>query len=523
MQSVKTARGKTAIRSKPRDIKPWLRVLILWRYPGGVWTDRVQRVRELGRWGSDLRQPEHQSADVERIGQALEPVRSFQYPDVRSAGLHDVVGHRALAQLDPNSTDMLDASLNPYIFHIASLLVHWVTACVVMEILLRIGFGKWPAAMGAILFAIHPLQTEAVAWATAMKDLLSGMFVMLAIWRYLAAMEFTGKRRWIHYGIATFFFLCALLSKPSTVITPLILVVLDLVVFQRAWRGVLGRLWPWFLMALVATLLAESIQSTRPLTYTPILYRPLIAADALAFYLSKLVLPMGLTWDYGRTPVAVLHDARLHHPLYWTWIFPAALAVLIWRVKRPQIRAAGLVFLAGLLPVLGLTSFVFQYYSTVADRYIYVAMLGVAMAVAWVISSYGNRMVIGGFLVVATLLCCVSFTQAGYWKDHEVLSTREEDLGVGNALHYIVLGQYKDRLAQVALSAGDMRWRRGAVRKGNGLSRRVRPMRAAPSRHFMMRSRSIRWIHSRWGIFRWRMNISGWSSSRWGIFRMRSI
>jgi hypothetical protein len=362
-----------------------------------------------------------------------------------------ILAHGAQLQF----ADIIGASLNPEIFHAANLLVHWMSACVVLEILRRLGFKDWPAAAGALIFAIHPLQTEPVAWATAMKDLLSGLFVMLAIWRYLVAMELTDRRRWIHYGIATFFFICALLSKPSTVIAPLILWVLDWLIFHRPWRGIAARLAPWFAMSLGIMLLTTHLQLTKGITYIPLYRRPAIAGDALAFYLAKLAWPVGLTWDYARTPVAVVIDPAFHHPLYWTWIFPVALAILIWRLKRPQLWAAGLVFFAGLLPVLGFTTFVYQFYSTVADRYVYISMLGVAMAVAWILSNYANRAVVGAFAVIVLALSCVSFTQAGVWKDHETFSRHETDLGIGNTLHYIVAAQYQDRLSDIALRRAD--------------------------------------------------------------------
>jgi hypothetical protein len=450
MQKLKTARAPTqsVVKNKPRNQIAWIRLLLL-----GVILAAFGRIvaNDFVDWDDGVLiygNPNINPPTLTGLARHWNPrdKSNIQMYDPLVFTTWWILAHGAQLQY----ADLIGASLNPEIFHAANLLVHWLTACVVLEILRRIGFKPWPAAAGAIIFAIHPLQTEPVAWATAMKDVLSGFFVMLAIWRYLAAMEMEGRPGRIHYGIATFLFLCALLSKPSTVVAPLIVILLDILIFHRPWWPAVKRMSPWFAMSAAAMVLAKLIQSAKELTPVPLIPRPLIAADAIAFYLGKLVFPVGLTWDYGRSPLAVFNDPSLHHPLYWTWIFPVAVALVVWRSKKPPIWAAGLIFLAGVLPVLGLTSFVFQYYSTVADRYVYISMLGVAVAVAWVLSNYANRMVVGTFVAIVVALSCVSFTQAGYWKDHEAFSRRESELGVGNALHYLVLGTYKDRQSDIA-------------------------------------------------------------------------
>jgi hypothetical protein len=106
------------------------------------------------------------------------------------------------------------------------------------------------------------------------------------------------------------------------------------------------------------------------------------------------------------------------HPLWMatTWLAPAIVALAVIRLRRPTITAAALVFVCGLLPVLGLTPFFFQYFSTVADRYLYLPMLGVAMAVAYVVSGPTR-----GVAVICTIgvmtLASISIVQLGYWRD----------------------------------------------------------------------------------------------------------
>ena len=347
---------------------------------------------------------------------------------------------------DVQSPDILGATLNPYFFHAASLLVHWLCACAVLEILRRLKLRDWAAATGAMVFAVHPLQTEAVAWASAMKDLLSTLFALLAIWRYIAALDSQGGARKREYWLSTIFYIAALLSKPSTVVVPAIVGVIDLIVYRRGWKEVALWILPWCAPALVITGLAAWIQlpGIQPESISPIWERPLIALDALAFYMFKLVFPIGLKFDYGRNPTAVLTDPSLHHPLYWTWIFPVALAVVIWRTKRKPLMLAGLIFLLAVLPVLGLTTFAYQYYTTVADRYVYLPMLGVAVAVGWWMDGHRSRATAIAAGAVIGVLGCLSFVQAQKWIDTDALYA---SLDHTKPIHEIILGQYQDDLS----------------------------------------------------------------------------
>jgi tetratricopeptide (TPR) repeat protein len=363
------------------------------------------------------------------------------------------------AQLD--TPDIMGARLNPQIFHLANLLVHCLTALVVLEILLGLSMPDWAAAAGAAVFALHPIQTEAVAWATGMKDLLGGLLAMLTIWRYLVAVQASGNRRRNNYILATLLYAAALLAKPSTVVIPFIVAVIDLVVYRRDWRDVAMRVLPWLALAALAIGLATTIQNTTRLEKTPLWARLLIALDALSFYFYKLLLPIRLSFDYGRNSGALFYDPTLHRPLYWTWFFPVGLGVILWRLRRPMLTAAGLIFLLGVLPVLGFTPFVFQYYTNVADRYVYVSMLGAAIAVAWLVSKYPSRIMIGIVCAVLLVFCSLSFLQAGIWQDSDTLYEHGLTLNRTSAIHYIIFGQYKMRIYEAAVKRAVLAQRAG--------------------------------------------------------------
>jgi hypothetical protein len=377
--------------------------------------------------------------------------RQWNWRDPHTFALYDplvyttwwVLAHAAKLQ----TPDSLGATLNPQIFHAANLLVHWLAGCVVLEILARIGIGGWPGFAGALLFLVHPMQTEAVAWATGMKDLLGGLLALASIWRNLIAIQSDGARRRNNYIAATLLCLAALLSKPSEAVLPLMVVSLEVILYRRPLLRSLLYVTPWLLMAAAATAIASSIQPSSRLQPWPLWSRPLIAGDALAFYLGKLVLPIHLSFDYGRTPLIMLSDTALR----WTWICPVIVAAIIWRLRQPVLTAGAMIFFLGVLPVLGFVPFVYQTFSTVADRYVYVSMLGVAMVTGFLLARFGNRKLwcaAGGVFVV---LMSLSFVQAGRWKDTDTLSAYAMGLNRLSSAHYMIAAEYEEKEADMAV------------------------------------------------------------------------
>jgi protein O-mannosyl-transferase len=292
-------------------------------------------------------------------------------------------------------------SPDPWVFHLLNLIVHIGATLLVFLILRRLVPGVWPAAAGAAVFAVHPIQVEAVAWVSGLRDVLAGAFSLLAIWIYLHG----GIRNQI---IATAVFTLALLSKPTAAVTPLILTI----ILGRQWRSQTRWLVLWFFMAATVLTVAWFIQPNGDVYRPPIWGRPIVALDAIAFYVGKLLVPIHFLIDYGRSP-----DWLMAHPSAWWTAGVATIAgLIVLAVRKPNLRMAAGIILAGLLPVLGLVSFSFQYYSTVADRYVYLAMLGVAAAVAAIVASIPRAGWIPVAIIVATL-SLLSSRQTRVWQN----------------------------------------------------------------------------------------------------------
>jgi protein O-mannosyl-transferase len=317
----------------------------------------------------------------------------------------------------------LTGGTNPVVFHAANLLLHWLAAMTSFTILRRLVGADWPAAAGAALFAVHPLQVEPVAWASGMKDLLSGLLGLAALWNYL---RFAQSRSRPTYCAASALYALALLAKPSAVIVPLIAAVLEWLKTGNSWRRSLAWLWPWVAAAAITAIAAGVIQPATSINAGSAWARPLVAADAIAFYLRKLFWPLSVAPDYDRTPMSVLHAQWHGVPVAAiTWIVPGAVALLIASRGSRPIKAAAVVFGIGLLPMLGLRPFEYQFYSTVADHYVYLAMLGPALAAAWLLSQCATRAVAVGAVCVLAGLATLSFIDAGYWHDTETLYRHE--------------------------------------------------------------------------------------------------
>jgi len=345
----------------------------------------------------------------------------------------------ALLTANPSAAVIPD----PRLFHSLNLLLHLLSVLIVWRILVLLlgrtrltgtgttgtdGDGNslplaWAACGGALLFAIHPIQVEPVAWVAGFKDVLFGLLSLVAIWFYLGYVDVkmrpgTGRPSHgrLRYGLATALFVLALLAKPTAVVLPLILWLLAAWGWRCSWRDQIAGLSLWVIIALAWGLLTRWVQPGTVLVFEPPVWaRPLIAGDAVFFYLSKLVFPLRLGPDYGRSPQVVLE----HGWLFLTGLVPFALAGGLWfkRQKLSWLVTAAGVFVIGLLPVLGLISFGFQRYSTVADRYVYLAMFGPALALAWGLTLPKKKpaAICGAIVLGFFLLRCA--WQIPYWHD----------------------------------------------------------------------------------------------------------
>jgi len=320
------------------------------------------------------------------------------------------------------------APFNPHVFHIANIVLHTASALIVFCLLRRIVKQDFAALVGALVFALHPMQVESVAWVSELRGLLATLLCLASVLAYTRATRGS-------YALASVLFVLALLSKPSAVTLPPIVLAVDYLIDRRTWQRYALELGPWLLVAAALLIVTRSVQGVPAAAMTPLASRPLIAADALAWYAWKTIVPIHLAIDYGRSPHAVLLGSLLWAKLAIVIVAlaPIALATRRW----PWVGAAAVVWVAALLPVLGLVPFAYQYYSTVADRYAYLAMLGVSIAVASLLSRRPNMRALG---LIPIVLGVLAFHQCGMWANTLKLMENEFAVNPVSVIGLVNLG-----------------------------------------------------------------------------------
>jgi len=327
--------------------------------------------------------------------------------------------------------------INAAIFHGANLLVHLLSVAMLFLILRRLLSAHsrsqvasperilTAAAVGALTFGLHPVQVETVAWVSGLRDLLGGALSLAAIELFLSWLDGPRTRlNWLRYAGASLLLFLAFGSKPGTVVTPALALIGGLWLLKAESRrfGVLLWLIPWFLLAAAEVVMTSHAQPAAELarSLVPLWARPLVASDALGFYLGKFFWPLppwGLCADYGRAPNFLFAAGTL----YWSWLIPTALVALLWGFKKLRVYLIPCLLLAiGVLPTLGLIPFNFQVVSTVSDRYLYLGMIGPALALALFLLR-GNVTIRGpvtAALVIAWAV--VSVIQLPCWASGEV-------------------------------------------------------------------------------------------------------
>lgn len=307
-------------------------------------------------------------------------------------------------------------NLSPAWFHALNLLLHMLTALAVFAVLSQLVENGGAALLGAMLFALHPIQVETVAWVAETKDLLAGLLSIVAIWQYAL---FRKSPHWTNFAFAMAAFAMAMLAKPSAVVAPAMAMLIDVMLLKQPLKRAVTAIAPALLIAVVVSIIAAKVQSgefagvTGAPTNISLPGRVLVAGDALSFYLFKLIAPVKFGLDYGRAPWEVLQDG-------WVWLtaaIPVVLSVMLWqrRDRLGELTVAAALFGLGVLPVLGLVPFDFQEKSTVADHYVYLAMLGPALALAWVVSR-SPRLVVPVTIVLVALGVRTWF-QTWHWRN----------------------------------------------------------------------------------------------------------
>jgi tetratricopeptide (TPR) repeat protein len=346
----------------------------------------------------------------------------------------------------------LDATLwktDPFGFHLTNVLLHAANAALLFLALRALTGALWRSAAVALLFAVHPLRVESVAWVTERKDVLSTLFGLLALWAYAAYVAAPSTRRYL--ALAGLFAL-SLLSKPMLVTLPCLLLVLDwwpLGRLQTAdwWRRVVEKL-PLFALVVASSAVTYRAQLDQSAVGNTEMFPASVRAEnavvSYAAYLLKTVWPADLGAYYPHP----IYDRRPGGGLTGETVGLAAVLLaaltagaVALRRRAPYLLAGWLWFLGTLVPVIGLVQVGAQAY---ADRYTYFPQIGLLLAVCWGAADLARgreRVALAAAGAAALVLALATQAQMAYWKNSEVLWRHSLQVTFSNSTAEMNLGE----------------------------------------------------------------------------------
>ncbi len=313
--------------------------------------------------------------------------------------------------------------LNPFVYHLDNLLLHLAVTALVFIFTLRLGASRQAAAVAALVFGVHPMHVESVAWVTERKDVLYGLFFMLALAEYQAYLR---SRKFIIYARVFLWGLLSILAKPMALSLPLVLLLLDLFDGRRDWKALIWE------KAILLIYVAPIVSITQILnTNITIIHRDLFKAFlilvwTLTFYIHKFVCPFILIPNYSVPEPVSLFNVRYALAVA---IFVLALWCIIRHRKDRWVIFAGSFYMVTIFLILRMTDTITK--GAAADRYMYMPSVGfcILLGVWWdrIREHYSAKSVILRrvmhvcLAVVIAVLCWKTYLQTRIWKDSVAL------------------------------------------------------------------------------------------------------
>ena len=291
---------------------------------------------------------------------------------------------------------MLDCQLfglNAGWHHLGNILFHLANTILLFAFLNGTTKKFWPSSFVSLLFALHPLHVESVAWAAERKDVLSSFFLLLALITYSTYTRRPGLKNYLIFAL---FFVLGLLSKPMLVTLPFLLLLLDywplcrLRATENKQLPLLALVYeklPLFIFSGLSCLITIIVQSQsgaiKSLQMIPLQSRLANALVTYVMYLKKTVWPTNLTILYP-------YPKSIPLPLVIGAIVTLLLISLVafrYRRKKPFLLVGWLWYVGTLLPVIGIVQVGVQ---SMADRYTYVPLIGIFIMVSFAAAEWAG-------------------------------------------------------------------------------------------------------------------------------------
>ena len=311
----------------------------------------------------------------------------------------------------------LDASS----YLISNLLLHLInTGLVFYFIWLISGKKLWVAAFSAIVFGIHPMHVESVAWVSERKDLLYTLFFLLSLIQYWYFLTNKKNKNLIYCFI---FFALSILSKPAAIILPFILVLLDYWYGRKFTTKVLLRKFLFLLVSILFAVITVKLQSKTAiagLDFYPLWARFFFATYTSMMYIVRFFVPY---------PLSAFHPFPMTKSLGWpimlSPLFMLALLAVLWFKRKNKLLVFSFFFfminLALVLQIVSIGG------TLLSERYTYVPYIGMAFFIGMMLDKYSvtiNKLLLWGITgAVVLVFGIVTFQRTKVWKDSDTLWT----------------------------------------------------------------------------------------------------
>jgi hypothetical protein len=378
--------------------------------------------------------------------------------------------------------------LKPFGFHLTNMIIHCISVYISCFVFWRIlresasdNLSERSVAIGsigaALFFSLHPLRVESVVWASERKDVLCMLFIITSILMYFRYSDRKKKTPQITcWHFPEYYFVLslsalALLSKPTAVSLPFILIIIDYYPLKRlkdrtSFTGAITEKIPFGILSIIgvaSTLFAQQIAMVNA-PKVDVLSRLLVACKALLFYLAASIWPSTLMAFY-KHPGNVASYAMAEYLIYAGVFSAICLLVLCFRRKHPALSAFWLFYVITVLPMLGLIQVGGQW---VADRYSYLPSLAIAIfwgsLLAYFVDKFqiSNKRVLAGSvisLLVSQLILysVLTLRQIQVWKNTDTLASRIIDYSpnqsgapyLARAIYRNESGRYQEALSDI--------------------------------------------------------------------------
>ncbi|MFH1004560.1 MAG: tetratricopeptide repeat protein [Bacteroidota bacterium] len=327
-------------------------------------------------------------------------------------------------------------AMNPVGYHLMNLIFHLLSTLLVFLIIKKISENNLIAFITSLLFGIHPLHVESVAWISERKDVLYGFFFLWSLYLYILHTK-QEKQFGKYFLFSLLLFICSIISKAQAVVLPVVFFAVDFLMKRKFTKKTILEKIPFFLLAIVFGLIAVKVQSSagamQTFQYFPFHERILFSCYAMMTYLHKLILPINLSCFY---PYPETND-KIN--TVWVYISPVVLLVLAFLISK-FFRKSNII-LFGVFFFLITIIFVLQLLpigdALYADRYTYIPSIGLFFIAANYFSPFIKNKTATAIATVYLLwFCFLSFQQTKVWHDNITLYTSAIDNGYKAAIIY---------------------------------------------------------------------------------------